>query len=204
MNKTISFFLFLFLLCVTSTQSFAQISVKKDDVLNKIFWLNVAIPSFSKCKRMISTDGIYSPKEYCTYLHDTYDVNKPVSSGNKIKIVYLGKRKKWTKIKFEELENDSKHSVTIFLKGDSQENLSKLFNIIFSNNEIKRRFNTNCEKGISKLELFKCWGFPSSITKKDKQEIYTYGLEFGGEIHGFDIATVYIENNKVITIGGII
>ncbi len=60
--------LFLLILCSLTSQSFAQNSLKKNDIVNKEFWLKLPIPDFSECKMIISLEGIDLPKESCTYV----------------------------------------------------------------------------------------------------------------------------------------
>lgn len=197
----------MFLLCFFTVwiglfplQTFAQTSLVKDSVINKEFWLKIPLPSDSECKIIISEQGILSPKDFCEYIYDTA-VEMPVSNGTKIKILGFKKRPKNVEIKFSKV-GDS-FTTQIHLRSDA-ENLDKLFETVFSDKAVEEADDSMCKQGSSKMQILQCWGFPSSITKKGKREIYRYGLEFGGKIHGFDMATVEIEDNIVVSISGIV
>lgn len=179
-----------------SHQLFAQETINKNEIVNKEFWLKVPIPTESECKMMISPEGIHSPKDYCKY--DYYD--EYIFDEKKVKIINFGKRKKWTKVKFS--TEDNENPITIYLRGNSKKTLKESFNLVFSGKVFDLNGFYSCEKIKTKLDVFKKFSFPSSISKNKNGELYEYGLEFGGNVCGFDITTIKIQDEKVFEISG--
>lgn len=123
MNKINSICLFLLIFYSLTFQSFAQNSLKKNEIVNKEFWLKMPLPDFSECKMIISLEGIDLPKDYCTYVY-SLDEKETMYNLKKVKIISLEKKRNWTKIKFKEKDEDA---VIIYLKEVSKENLIKLW-----------------------------------------------------------------------------
>jgi hypothetical protein len=183
------------LLLVSGAQ--AQAKFKVVNFIPKVFWNKFPLPTMSEwCKTRITTNDISPDEEYCSFLGH-------LPKGTKLQLKTVTTENGWTKLSL--LAEGENEAFEVFLKSDSTANLKGSFNLAFSTKEVEDdSYSCDCYQK-TKLDLIKCKGFPSKITRNGKEEIFTFDYGFiGGQCRSFDISHVRIRNGKIIEIGGIV
>jgi hypothetical protein len=189
-NKIILIF---FVILFFSFPAFAK-SQQKKNIIPSVFWTKFPLPRVSECKIRITSNDISPDEEFCRFLGH-------ISKGTKITLKRVSQERGWTKLILRTEEEDDDFEV--FLKSDTKANLKKSFDLAFSRKEIEGDSHfCDCYQK-TKLDLIKCKGFPSTITRENGEEIFYFDYGFiGGQCGSFDISTVRIKNGKIIMVGG--
>ncbi|HEV7645882.1 MAG TPA: hypothetical protein VGO50_18225 [Pyrinomonadaceae bacterium] len=191
-QKNIATFLVILL---TGFSAFSHSNVKEFKYGPKIFWTKTILAASSDCKIRVDQNGIVSEMKRC-------DFDGHVSKGQKVTLKRSVKQKGWMKLFLE--DDSGKKEFQIFVKNDTKQGFSRIFNMLFAQKETGNERVECPAEGETKLQILKKIGFPDSITNEGNKEWFNYTVNHtGGPVcGGFDSSTIELEKGRIVRISG--
>ncbi len=180
----------------STISAFSQTKIKTEKFVGMSYWTKFVLATEGNCKIEITPTDISPSEEICVF-------SAHLKTDTKIKLLELSDEKNWAKLKFQTAD---KREFDVYLKNDSRKTFHKSFKLAFSKNKrFKEDYYPYDNSLDTKLDLIKNLGFPTSISRDKENEKWTFGADWVYfDFYNYDETYIYLENDKVTKINGII
>lgn len=198
MNRN-RFLLLLLVLLAAGWQIFAQTVINKKKYIGKTFWTKFILATEAAgdgCRIEITPRDFSPSAKSCNfYLH--------LNADTPVFLKDISEEKGWAKLVFEDKNGGEEFQV--FLQNVSKAAFRNSFELAFSDRKISdAEIYVSCNLK-TKRDLLKKVGFPSSISRTDGGETWTFDAGWSQfSFCGCDVTYIEIKNNRVTGISGLI